>query len=744
MNNDKQTALEALRQINPSVLDYQDWLSVGMALQHCGCSVVDWDQWSMQDAKRYKKNVCATKWSGFRMSGMKAVTVASLVKLCKDQGGHVAGSHEPKEMKELEWDATIGGGREQHEEGQIVRTEWLQDVDIEEPKHWNPKTDLINYLNVMFDSEDHVGYVTESWQNEDGKHLPKKGVWDRTAGQLIGELSKCKELGEVIGDWNKECGAWIRFNALDGKGCRDENVTSFKFALVESDSLPVGKQYAIYKELELPIAALVHSGGKSLHALCRVDAKDMQEFRSRVDYLYSVCKKNGLEIDRQNRNPSRLSRMPGITRKDKKQWLVATNIGKLSYDEWKEYIEEMNDDLPDVDNLADWYERMPELSECLIEDILRIGHKLLITGPSKAGKSFLLIMLAICLAVGKDWLGWKCKQGRVLYINLELDRASCLHRFKVVFDLMGFDKKHLANIDIWNLRGKSQALDKLCPKLIRRAMKTKPIAIIIDPIYKVITGDENKADEMSNFCNQFDKIARDVGASVIYCHHHSKGEQGQKKAQDRGSGSGVFARDPDAALDIIELELDQARKKAITDKFVREKLVEYLDKNFPSWKFDMSQDDTLLPDLIVKHMDNDDVRKASTEYREWASLITGWRIEGILREFKPLQKKNIFFSYPVHLPDTDDLLKDARSLGEIRTQTEAIEDKKRETVQDTKETIKMLMSYDEDKPITVKDFCEYTGIGDDAARNRLKAAKVCFKNGVITLKAKKKEKDEND
>ena len=113
----------------------------------------------------------------------------------------------------------------------------------------------------------------------------------------------------MIGDWNKSCGAWIRFNALDGKGCRDENVTSLKFALVESDSMAVERQLAIYKELELPMAVLVHSGGKSLHALCRVDAKDMKEFRERVDYLYSVCKKNGLEIDRQNRNASRLSRM---------------------------------------------------------------------------------------------------------------------------------------------------------------------------------------------------------------------------------------------------------------------------------------------------------------------------------------------------------------------------------------------------------------------------------------------------
>ena len=40
----------------------------------------------------------------------------------------------------------------------------------------------------------------------------------------------------------------------------------------------------------------------------------MREYRKRVDYLYNICKKNGLDVDTQNRNPSRLSRMPGVIR----------------------------------------------------------------------------------------------------------------------------------------------------------------------------------------------------------------------------------------------------------------------------------------------------------------------------------------------------------------------------------------------------------------------------------------------
>ncbi len=45
--------------------------------------------------------------------------------------------------------------------------------------------------------------------------------WDRTAGQLIEALTHCGgDIGAVVGDYDPEAGAWIRFNPLDGQGCK--------------------------------------------------------------------------------------------------------------------------------------------------------------------------------------------------------------------------------------------------------------------------------------------------------------------------------------------------------------------------------------------------------------------------------------------------------------------------------------------------------------------------------------------
>ena len=661
-NNDTQFITELLEFLDPALLNYTEWLNVGMALKEEGFSLNVWDDWSRKDAKRYHNGECASKWQGFN-GNTNPVTGGTIYEIARSYG------FKPSDAgSALEWDSVIGG-KHSSDSLVVVNRDWIENREIKEPEEWNPKQEILRYL-TLFDSTENVGYVTETWE-KDGKYMPTQGCYDRTAGELIQALSKCNDICDVFGDYNKAAGAWIRFNPLDGKGVKNDNVTEFRYALVESDSTDIEKQNAILRELELPIAALVYSGGKSLHAIVRIDAASYDEYRKRVDYLYSVCQKNGLKVESQNRNPSRLSRMPGIIRGDKKQFIVDMNIGKESFAEWKEWIESVNDDLPDPEPLTDVWDNLPPLSPCLIENVLRQGHKMLIAGPSKAGKSFALIELCIAISEGVEWLGWSCTKGKVLYINLELDRASCLHRFKDVYTALGLNAESISNIDIWNLRGKTIPMDKLAPKLIRRAHKKNYIAVIIDPIYKVITGDENSAEQMSYFCNQFDKICSELGTAVIYCHHHSKGMQGGKKAADRASGSGVFSRDPDALIDLTELELTESVKRAEINKLVERTALKWLTEYVPEWEDKLLRDDLcseekalracqrVLPPEVYRDM----MSELNSDKKVLESR-TAWRIEGTLREFPRFKALNVWFDYPVHVPDELGTLEDIQSSDE--------------------------------------------------------------------------------
>lgn len=711
---------EALDFVSPSALTYEEWLMVGMGLKEAGLPVAVWEQWSARDGGRYHKGECIKKWESFHGSS-KPVTQSSIFQLAYEHGWSGPAG------RALDWGDELTVGPQQPA---LVDPRWVEEQELHLPDTWEPAQQLKRYLQALFEPDEYVAYVTESFMAAD-RRRPAKGCWDRTAGQLIEELDACGgDVGKVMGDCDPEIGAWICFNPVDGTGRKDANVTSYRYALVECDNMEPGKQLAAIHQMELPCAALVYSGGKSIHAIVRVNAPDYAEYRKRVDHLYATCQKNGLTLDQQNRNPSRLSRMPGILRAGQKQALLETNVGKSCWEDWCDWVDACTDDLPDTECLADDWDDLPPLADALISGVLRQGHKMLLAGPSKAGKSFALIELCIAIAEGKTWLGrFSCAQGRVLYINLELDRPSCLHRFKDVYTAMGLAPDNLRNIDIWNLRGASVPMDKLAPKLIRRAGKKGYTAVILDPIYKVITGDENSADQMAKFCNQFDVVCRALDCAVIYCHHHSKGAQGGKRSMDRASGSGVFARDPDAMLDMTELTITDAIREQLHNKAACRVIKAMLDKrgHADAYGPDDAPSKSRMLTIAKEKLGLADLRAIDAEVaaaQKKADSMTAWRIEGTLREFASFAPVNLWFDYPVHKLDSgllEDLQPDSdfRTLGakgaSRRWGDKAKQSKDRKAELDTAFEACMM-----DGEVTVYSLGEYMDLKPRTVKNRLK------------------------
>ncbi len=725
-----------LSAIDPAACEYDEWCSIGMALKAGGFPLSMWKDWSRRDTARYHEGEFERKWESFKGGWSASVNIGTIVHIAESQGWEpparaIAGN------RSLDWDGEIGG-----DDLKIVDTRWIEGQELHEPDKWDPVGELITYLQTLFDSSENVGYVTKAWKTEDGVYMPTAGAYDRTAGQLIEELSRCGgDIGKVLGDYVPEVGAWIRFNPLDGKGIKNENVTEFRYALIESDSMEIERQNAIIRELELPVACLVHSGKKSLHAIVKVEAGSYEEYKKRVEYLYSVCKKNGLDIDQKNRNPSRLSRMPGIMRNGHKQWLVDTNIGQPSWSEWKEWIEGVNDELPDFEDLADALEDLPPLDPPLIDGVLRQGQKMLLVGPSKAGKSYALMQLAIAIAEGGRWLGWQCTQGKVLYVNLEIAKATCYNRFDEIYKATGKTPRRASDIKVWNLRGSAIPMDKLAPKLIRRAMKEHFIAVIIDPLYKIITGDENSADQMAAFCNQFDKVCNELGCAVIYCHHHSKGVQSNKRSMDRASGSGVFARDPDALLDLIELNVTEALREQETNKA----LCTYWDRTLEDAGFpDAASQDQLCSSVTMEgiaksKLSNFDFQTAlvnANNIKETVSRYTAWRIEGTLREFPKFKPLYLWFRYPIHQVDNIGSLADLREddttlSAKGRRSKKAKEPTEREKIENALSALSV-----NGEPVSFKALLDYKQVKDNTLRQALGRCGYCVNNGIVMKKEK--------
>lgn len=605
MSNEKNDLEELLKYIDPAGLDYPDWLRVGMALKEEGYDVETWKDWSASDSERYDDGMCDRKWESFNRSD---VTGGTIVQMAKDRGWSPESKlkvfmSEEKYSPVISWDGS----------------EAAEKPKFSEPVKWNPTKDLVRYLEALFDPSDTIGYTMRSDLNKKGKYVPSgKGSYTNKAGQLIDLLREGEPVEKVFGSYNKEAGAWIRINPLNGEGVDDKNVVEFNNLLIESDNLDLNEQIEILEKIKIPIKAMVYSGGKSIHAIVPVNAASATEYRFQFNFIRNILHNAGMEIDKANINPSRLSRLPGVVRGNHKQFLIKTDIGMKTYQEWREWVMAKNDGLPDIVNLRDIWNNMPPLKPELIEGILRQGHKMIIASTSKAGKTFALMELAVKIAEGHKWLGHKCKQGKVLYVNMELDGASFFHRFYDIYNALKLNcDNHIENVEIWNLRGADKTISELAPIIINRMRNKEYVAVMMDPLYKLMEGDENSNGDVAKMVAKFDKIAEETGASVIYAHHFAKGSAAGKSIIDRASGAGTFARDPDAILTMTQLD----------------------------WA----------PEI--------------EEEKDW----TAWRLESTLREFKAIQPVDMFFAWPIHKVDYEGRLKDCDLLSSENNRRNRIE-----------------------------------------------------------------------
>lgn len=642
--------------------DYGTWTSVGMALHKEGYSLTDWENWSSKSSK-YHYGECERKWDTFGNYGGSEVSGGTIVNLAKQNGWTPEKTASERKHRIFDWDDIIGKD--------LVDQDTLE---ISKIPHTNlpQRQQLIKYIETLFQADDIVGYVVKSMQKEE-KFIPAdSGIYTRTAGQIL-EILRRGTIEDAIGTYNPMAGAWMRINPLDGKGVKNDNVTDFKYALVESDSQDIEKQYSILKALKLPIATLTHSGSKSLHAIVKVFADNKEEYAKRVKMLYQICEKNGLVVDTQNRNPSRLSRMAGINRGSNKQYLVATNIGCKDWDEWMETISLIDSKLPKTLAITTDIIRNPiGMPPVIIEGILRRGGKMMISSNPKAGKTMLAIQLALAMASGGEWLGHKCKRGRVLFIDGEVGVETFQNRLVEVFRKMGISEGCFYDDDgkpmiLYENHVGNYALMEETENFITNHKDENIALCIVDPIYLLLQGDENKASDVIKFTKFISRIKEGLGCAVAYVHHHSKGAQGDKYSIDRAAGSGVFARDADAIVDLSALEVPQEERQQFIDEDKVTWLNDYAFDNASSWGYVDGQVGEVLQAIRDSAFINEDMDFISKKLEEIEKRkVKAYQVSGTLRSFPDFEPFNVVFKYPLH--KIDDRLEKSYVKGSLTPQ----------------------------------------------------------------------------
>ena len=89
-----------------------------------------------------------------------------------------------------------------------------------------------------------------------------------------------------------------------------------------------------------------------------------------------------------------------------------------------------------VDTLGKLRSEFTGLNPPVVHGLLRQGETMNFIAAPKVGKSWLALRLAISVASGLNWLGFKVEQGRVLHIDNELHRNLITSRYQKVCEAM--------------------------------------------------------------------------------------------------------------------------------------------------------------------------------------------------------------------------------------------------------------------------------------------------------------------
>lgn len=502
--NDLELVKEILPRLSPSRADsYESWLGVGMALYHAGASCEDWDSWSRSSAK-YETGACEKKWKTFASSG-STVGMGSLVEWARADG------FDPYAGQALDW-------------GEIIEGEsFLRQTSL----CLSPQAELEHYLKAVFKSGESCNFVVKSYE-KDGKYLPIGRGVVRNVGELLADISKYDELSYAVGDYDPKAGAWIRFNPVKGEGCKNEDIVEYRHVLVESDTLPIDDQIALIRRLNLPCAAIVNSGGKSVHAIVKVDAGDNYNlYRERVSYLFGVLERNGFIVDKACKNPSRLSRMPGVVRGDRRQFLVSVNEGCPSWAEWEADIKANDFDFRKLTFTDLFNTPLEDKSDNLLGNrFLTREGSWLIVAQSGVGKSVLAMQMAILFALGRDLWGLKpIKPLKVAIIQAENNKLDLVEPLRSICDNLGLsdaDRRMLqSNFSVYP---NSTECGKNFARLLERVAKDlTPDIVIVDPLLSYIGGDISKQDVCSSFLrNTVHPILQRYQMGLIVMHHTGK------------------------------------------------------------------------------------------------------------------------------------------------------------------------------------------------------------------------------
>lgn len=202
---------------------------------------------------------------------------------------------------------------------------------------------------------------------------------------------------------------------------------------------------------------------------------------------------------------------------------------------------------------AKWLAEPDEPDDPLIAELIERGSLVAIVGPAKAAKSWLALILCVCVATGRNFYGRATKRQVVYYANVEVSAKQAKKRLRAICRGMNIDTAELANwLHIDNLRGTTATWERC-----RSAAHTVCAdVVVIDPFYQVFKGEERDETACLAAVEEMKKFLAD-GLTLFVVFHAPKGYSGDRQIVDMISGSSILVRFPENVIAILPHATDK-------------------------------------------------------------------------------------------------------------------------------------------------------------------------------------------
>jgi hypothetical protein len=153
----------------------------------------------------------------------------------------------------------------------------------------------------------------------------------------------------------------------------------------------------------------------------------------------------------------------------------------------------------------------------LVDGVANVNGLIALIGKYGTMKTFVLLDVAMCIALGVSWHGRTVRQGSVLYIYAEgawgarkrLNAWKAANGYTGSADIFFLPTSVLLD-DPAQVVGLLTAID---------ALDRRFAAIMVDTVARNMQGDEQQAKDMNQFVRGCDRIREATGAAVFLAHH---------------------------------------------------------------------------------------------------------------------------------------------------------------------------------------------------------------------------------